>query len=433
MATYSIKKVNNGEFKEIEKTFVLDLNKFRGKSDTLYFNVLGEDNPLVFDLDMFERIMISQIEQGFMESLEYKDGLLIATTRDGNTIKKYTYDFGFNRLKGTSKDILENTKGICIEKYFSLDINKYRGHGDTLYFNALGEDNPLVFDLGAFINNIIVQIEQGFMESLEFKDDTLITVVYDGNTVKKYTYDFGFSSLKDSSFGMISSSSLDDLKSLIYKIVSFYNENPNNALEELKNLMFKIVSFYNENPNREIMSKQKYIRMILDIIDGDRLPKMESNDEILRVFQVYHANKGEILEVLLDNVVFYDDNGNVLDYSSFIKERKLEVIKYDILNQMEIKMLMFAVANNAYDLYQEYIDNTHIMPVEIQYKYVDEEGNEVEPPVEEYEAGTILSVGKELIGNGVRSIKNAAVLGASKVISTSSFLKEKIKSKGRTK
>ena len=54
MATYFIKKTNNGEYKEIEKTFVLDTSKFRSKSDTLCFNVEGEENPTVFDLDVFE-------------------------------------------------------------------------------------------------------------------------------------------------------------------------------------------------------------------------------------------------------------------------------------------------------------------------------------------------------------------------------------------
>jgi hypothetical protein len=181
------------------------------------------------------------------------------------------------------------------------------------------------------------------------------------------------------------------------------------------------------------MSKQKYIRMILDIMDGDRLPKIEDRDEILRVFQVYHANKADILEILLDNVVFYDDNGNVLDYSSFIKDRKLDAIKYDILNQMEIKILMFAVANEAYDLYQEYNDNTHIMPVEIQYKYVDENGNEVQPEVEEVEAGTIFSVGREIVGKGFSDLRDIVSAGANFAGSVASNVLKKVKEHKRTK
>jgi len=314
MATYSIKKINNGEYKEIEKTLVLDVTKFRGHGDTLFFNVEGEEVPVVFSLDMFENIMLSQIQQGFMESLEYKDGLIVATTRDGNTIKKYTYDFGWN---------------------------------------------------------------------------------------KPVSANYGFSS-----------------------------EIP---LETLKSIIYKIVSFYNENPNREIMSQQKYIRMILDIMDGDRLPKIEDKDEILRVFQVYHGNKAEILETLLENVVFYDDNDYVLEYGRFLRNKKLNAIKYDVLNQMEIKMLMFAVNNDAYDLYQEYNSHTHIPRVEVEYKYVDENGNEVEPPVEEVEAGTLLSIGRELIKRGASSLKDATISGATRVAENASLLMEKIKSKRRTR
>ena len=550
MATYSIKKINNGEYKEVEKTFVLDTNKFRSKNDTLCFNVVGEENPAVFDLEIFENIMMSQIDQGFMESLEYKDGLLIATTRDGNTIKKYTYDFGWSKLKKPSDEVesknsdehrqiekrfvldvdrfrvrldtlyfnvigeenpvvfdlsvfasnmlhqieqglmesLEYKDGLLIavtregnilkkciydfgfrelkkvshdsaneqiEKRFVLDIEKFRGHGDTLSFNVLGEENPTVYDLNVFVNQLVSLIEQGFVETLDFKDDFLFVTINDGHTMKKYTYDFGFGRLENVTFGMGSNGSFDELKNLllkvisyykenpnkaleelkgiIFKIVSYYNENPDHSLEELKSVMFKVVSYYNENPNREIMSKQKYIRMILDIMDGDRLPNMESKEEILRVFQVYHGNKGDILQILLDNVVFYDDNGNVLDYSSFIRTRKLEAIKYDILNQMEIKMLMFAVTNNAYDLYQEYNNRTHIPRVEVEYKYVDQEGNEIEAPVEEVEAGNLLTFGKEIIKRGAKNIRDLTFNGIQKASKETALVLEKIKERKRTR
>ena len=313
MATYSIKKVNNGEYKEIEKHFKLDLSKFVGHSDTLYFDVEGEKLPVVFEINLFSNIMIEQIQKGLMESLDYDDGSLIVTTRDGNTIKRYTYDFSLNELK-------------------------------------------------------------------------------------------------DSPFNLNGSS-----------------------LEELKRTLYMIVSFYNESPNHALMTEQKYLRMILDIMDGDRLPTIENQDEILRVFQVYHANKGDILTILLENVVFYDDNDNVLEYGKFLRARKLEAIKYDVLNQMEIKMLMFAVNNNAFELYQDYNGNTYIPRVEIEYKYVDEEGNEIEAPVEEVEAGTLLSVGKEMVKKGARSIKNVATTGASKVYTNASELIEKTKQNKRTK
>ena len=293
MATYEIKKTNNGEYKEIEKKFTLDVNKYIGHSDTLYFNVEGEEIPVIFDLNLFLSIMLEQIEKGLMENLEYKDGTIIATVRDGNTIKKYTYDFAWEQFKGIG------------------------------FTNGGGE-----------------------------------------------------------------------------------------ALDALKTTVYKIVSFFNESPNKALMSEQRYLRMIFDIIDGDRLPKIENRDEILRVFQVYHANKAEILTVLLQNVVFYDDNDNVIEYGKFLKARQLDAVKYDILSQMEIKMLMFAVNNNAYDLYQEYNSKTTIPRVEIEYKYVDENGNEIESPIEEVEAGNLFTVGRELVKKGLTGVKDLAVTGA---------------------
>ena len=302
MATYSIKKISNGEFKEIEKTFVLNVDRFVGHRDTLYFEVEGQDTPVLFDINLFANIMIEQIQKGLVESLEYKDGVIIATIRDGNTIKKYTYDFNWGKFNNS--------------------------------LNASG-------------------------------------------------------------------------------------------LDELKRTIYKIVSIYNEDPNKAITTEQRYLRMILDIMDGDRLPKINDQDEILRVFQVYHANKSVILTILLQNVVFYDDNDNVLEYGKFLRAKKLEAIKYDVLSQMEIKMLMFAVNNDAYEMYQEYNNRTHIPRVEIAYKYVDEGGNEIEPPVEEVEAGNIFTVGKELVKKGLTGVKDLAVTGASLAASGATTVFEK--------
>ena len=450
---YVREEYNNGEllyYDELKKESVSSKVR-KGFLTAPRHNVIGEENPVVFDLSVFASNMLRQIEQGMMESLEYKDGLLIAVTREGNILKKCIYDFGFRELKKVSHDSANEQ----IEKRFVLDIDKFRGHGDTLCFNVLGEENPTVYDLSVFVNQLVSLIEQGFVETLDFKDDFLFVTINDGHTMKKYTYDFGFGRLENVTFGMGSNGSFDELKNLllkvisyykenpnkaleelkgiIFKIISYYNENPDHSLEELKSVMFKVVSYYNENPNREIMSKQKYIRMILDIMDGDRLPNMESKEEILRVFQVYHGNKGDILQILLDNVVFYDDNGNVLDYSSFIRTRKLEAIKYDILNQMEIKMLMFAVTNNAYDLYQEYNNRTHIPRVEVEYKYVDQEGNEIEAPVEEVEAGNLLTFGKEIIKRGAKNIRDLTFNGIQKASKETALVLEKIKERKRTR
>ena len=545
MASYDIKKTNNGEYKEIEKTFVLDVNRFRANSDTLVFKVEGEENPVVFDLEVFKTIMVSQINQGFMESLEYKDGLLIATTRDVNTIKRYTYDFGWNRFKDLSSgeknalfDGIEkhfvldinkfkaNQESLCfnaieeefpivfnlsvfvnniinqidrglmenldyndgvlttitrdgnivkrysydfglgkdksktkkeyeeIEKLFVLDVDKYRGHGDTLVFRVEGEDNPVIYDLPIFANNLISDIDKGLVESFEFKDGLLSVVTNDGKTIKRYTYDLGLNRTKEVSFGIGSNNSLEDLKNLVIKILSYYNENPNKSLDELQNLIFKLVSYYkespnnsieslktlifkivscyNENPNREIIARQKYIRMIFDIMDGDRMPVLENKEEVLRVFQTYHAYIEEILSVLLGNVIFYDDNGNVLEYRPYLRKKKLEMIKNDVFTQMQIKMLMFAATNDANDIYQEYNENVFIEPVQIAYKYVDENGNEVEPPIEEVGNGTILSLGREMIGKGFASAKDLALNGASFVAEKASEVLQKVREHKRT-
>ncbi len=289
MSTYSIKKINNGEYKEINRKFVLNVPKYCGNRSTLYFDVDGEELPVLFDIDVFYSMMVSQIQTGLMESMSYKDGIISICVKDGNILKNYDYDF---------------------------------------------------------------QWEQ-----------------------------FGMNTMYQS------------------------------AADELKSIIYKIVSIYNEDPNHSLTTSQKYVRMLLDIMDGDRLPKIESNEELLRIFEVYHANKAEILEILLDNVIFYDDNNNVLEYGDFLKERKLRAIKYDVLNQMEIKMLMFAVQNDALELYQNYVNNTFIPRVELEYKYVDENGNEVEPPVEDVEAGTVISMGKEIVVSTAKSLKKSITKG----------------------
>ena len=468
------------DFEVEEKHFVVDINKFFGTGDTLSFYVEGEENPVVFSLGLFLQNMVEKIDRGSVESLDYKDGILVAVFNDGKKIKKYTYDFGINRFKGNANGVESDkkyTRVSVIEKHFVLDVVKYRGHGDALYFNIEGEDTPEVFDVGLFINDMATKIEKGLVESLELNDDVLEVVINDGKTIKKYTYDFGWKKLDDVAFGMGTGNSLDelkgliyrvvafyketpnytidelknvifkilsyynekpnysmeDLKSLIFKIVSYYNESPDDSLEQLKCIVYKIVSCYNEHPNREIMSKQKYIRMIFDIMDGDRLPVLDSKEEVLRVFQTYHGSMEEILSALLNNVIFYDENDNVLEYPPYLRKKKLEMIKNEVFTQMQIKMLMFAATNDANDIYQAYNENVFIEPVQIAYKYLDENGNEIEPPIEGVENGTILSLGREIVGRGFQSIKSIATNGASFVAEKAANVLEKVREHKRTK
>jgi len=288
MDNYSIKKISNGEFKEISKKFTLNVDRYCSNKATLYFDVEGEENPFCMDVNMFFSIMVDQIQKGLMESFTYKDGLITVSTRDGNTIKNYTYDFNW----------------------------------------------------GKFTNNL-----------------------------------------------------------------------RHSALEELKVLVYKIASIYKNNPNSAYTSTQKYLRLIMDIMDGDRLPKIEDKEELLRIFEVYNSSKKTILVVMLQNAVFYDDNGKVLDYGKHLRARRLNAIKYDVLQQMELKMIMFAVSNDALEMYQEYVGNTYVPRIEIQYKYVDQDGNEVAPPVEGVEAGTLLSAGKEVLKNTAKSLKKTISKG----------------------
>ena len=283
---YSIKKISNGEYKEVDKKLKLNVSKFCGNRSNLYFDVEGDNLPVIFDVNLFYSILVEQIQKGLIEHLTYNDGVITMTIRDGNIIKNYTYDFSFNDFEG--------------------------------------------------------------------------------------------------------------------KIT---------ALDEVKTLVYKIISMFSENPNKTMSTEQRYLRMIFDIIDGVRLPQFNDPYEILRIFEVYNANKPIILLTLLENVVFYDDNGNVMEYGKHLKAQKLKAIKYDVLTQMEMAMLMFAVNNNAYDLYKQYNESIYIPRREVQFKYFDEDGNEVDYKPE-IEKGTIISESREFLKKRLLNLKELAMSGA---------------------
>ncbi len=295
---------------------------------------------------------------------------------------------------------ISNGELKVIEKKFTLNVDRYCSHKDTLYFDVEGEKDPFCFDMNAFYQTTVVQIQQGLIEAIQYNDGVITMVIRDGNTLKYYTYYFNWA--------------------------KFNNSMHISALDDIKRLVFKIVSRYNEDPNRYLTSSLKFSRMIFDIIDGDRLPEIDDKDTLLRIFEVYNANKQTFLAVLLQNVVFYDDMGSIVEYKGKLRLRKLNSIKYDVLKQMDLSMMIFAAQNDALDIYKEYLSNVFIPRRVIEYKYVDAEGNEVQAPVDQVSAGTIASLAKSVFQTGFNNLKNFAS-------TKSNQLREKIKEKRRAK
>lgn len=255
MLTYNIKKTNNNEYKEIDKSFKLNISKYVGDANTLYFDVEGQELPYLIDYQLFFNVMLEQSQKGLLESLDYDSGIMKASFRDGNIIKNYTYDFNL--------------------KNFSGDLN---------------------------------------------------------------------SSKK----------------------------------EKLTRSIYKILSMYRDNPNSHISSRQKYIWLIYDIIDGDRKPIIKDKDELRKIFEVYNYEKKNILRDLIDNVEFYND-GVPVNYKGRVLEQKRKLIQDDVAMQMNAAMAVFAQANDASELYCEYLDNIYIERRIINFKYYDKEGNEIDP------------------------------------------------------
>lgn len=287
-----------------------------------------------------------------------------------------------------------------IDRSFELDTHSYRSDRGTLEFKMEGEENPVCFDVSVFVSMMVSRIQEGLVEAMKYEDGVIKITYRNGNEVYNDTYDF--------------------------KWEEFDSVLNGSAVKELKTIILKVVSVYNENPNKAIINEKKYLRIIMDILDGERIPIYEDKEEVLRIFEVYNKDKVAILLTLLNNVIFYDDKGTVLEFGKHLKTRKLKEIKYDVLKRMETSMMMFAVRNEALDLYQEYMASIYMPTVEIVYKYVDENGNEVEPPSQGMERGTILSIGKEIAKNTFRGAKKLALNGIQRI-------GEKIEERKRTK
>lgn len=300
------------------------------------------------------------------------------------------------KLKYSIKKI-SNGEYREVNKKLKLNVAKYCGNRSNLYFDVEGDDLPVIFDANLFYSIIVEQIQKGLIEHLLYNNGVIMMTIRDGNIIKNYTYDFSFDEF-------------DEKKS---------------AADEIKTLVYKIISMFSENPNKAMSTEQRYLRMIFDIIDTVRLPQFEDPNEILRIFEVYNACKPAILLTLLENVVFYDDKGNVMEYGKHLRAQKLKAIKYDVLTQMEMAMLMFAVNNNAYDLYRAYNQSIYIPRREVRYKYFDDDGNEVEASPE-IEKGTVLSEAREAIKEKLLNLKDLAIAGTKSV-------QEKISEHKRTK
>ncbi len=277
-----------------------------------------------------------------------------------------------------------------ISKNFKLNTNRYFSDTSTLYFDVEGQEIPFLMNYGLFFDIITEQIQSGLLEKLDYNNGIISFTIRDGNIIKNYNYDFNFKAFDECHLN-------------------------SNVREDLQRTLYKVVSLYKENPNSSISSEQKYMMLIYDIIDGDRIPTIEDPDELLRVFEVYNLHKIDFLESLLNNVIFYDDNGNILEYREKLREKKLNLIRYDVYNQMEAAILIFAQQCNAVELYQNYLENLYIPRREIVYKEYDDNGNEIEV-TPEIEGGTIFSLSRELIEQGLSSIKELAEKSKNKIL-----------------
>jgi len=279
-----------------------------------------------------------------------------------------------------------NGEHKIIEKKLKLNVNRYVGDTSTLYFDVEGQDVPFLMDVNVFLNIINEQIQNGLIETMTYNDGVITITIRDGNIIKDYSYDFNFRDFKDN----MNATKLDELKKSIYKLVSLYMENPNSS----------------------VSSEQKYIYLIYDILDGDRIPIIKDKAELLRVFEVYNAHKQDILESLLENVIFFDNNDNVVEYRDRLRAKKLNLIRYDVYNQMEMAMFLFAHQNDAIELYQNYMESIYMPRREIVFE---EDKNEIEN-APEVEGGTIFSFGKDIIEQGLSNLGEFAYKGFSRVL-----------------
>ena len=121
------------------------------------------------------------------------------------------------------------------------------------------------------------------------------------------------------------------------------------------------------------MSIQKYVSIVTDIIDGDNIPIIESQEELINIFDFYNNNREQFLNLLIERIILFDDNGNVVEYSEQTKNEIIDQLIEDINTQMEAAMMIFIQENNAVELYIQYLNNLYIPRREISHSQEDDE------------------------------------------------------------
>ena len=240
-----------------------------------------------------------------------------------------------------------------INKTLTLNVQKFTVDSTMLYFDIDGSDIPLVIGYNDFFNNINENIKGGYVRSITYDNGIVNIVTFEGNIKRNYTYDFNYKGFDLS----IHDSHFDYLKRSIFKTISMYNESPST-----------------------ILSIQKYISIICNIIDGDNIPIIDDRNEIINILNFYNDNKELFLNLLIGKIVFFDDNGNIIEYNETTRNEIIDNLITDIFSQMEASIIIFIQENNACELYQSYLDNLFIPRRELSYQI---DNIEEQPPEEE--------------------------------------------------
>ena len=72
---------------------------------------------------------------------------------------------------------ISNGELKVIEKKFTLNVDRYCSHKDTLYFDVEGEKDPFCFDMNAFYQTTVAQIQQGLIEAIQYNDGVITMVI----------------------------------------------------------------------------------------------------------------------------------------------------------------------------------------------------------------------------------------------------------------
>ena len=152
MINYKIQKLNNNEYQEVSKEFSLDVNEYCRDPRHLKFDVTGEENPYSININLFYQMMIEQIGQGLIESMEYDNGLVMVTMRDGTVVKNYLYDFHWEKFADRMKaEAFSDLKTMIMNIVSFYNDNPYRESlNDSKYlriiYDIIDNDRSLRLD-----------------------------------------------------------------------------------------------------------------------------------------------------------------------------------------------------------------------------------------------------------------------------------------------